>query len=601
MDGPLPRLAEEVLRYIEVETIDSFAIMPTSRQLKESLVIGYKGQRTVPASIAPAKLDADQRLVQLRYFFGGSPPDEEVSVGGRPARPAYAKTRDITYFNRVLLHERIAWLPATADLRVSINGRRMPLAFDAPSSVSRTQRAKSAIRNRFPGAVRRIRGLQQSVLGRPSRSAQRAPARYRTSPFADLDPRLDARLVRDAHGRRARERYAHAWTFMDRDTEAHDNAEHLYRYVRQRHPEVNAWFVLRRDAGDWDRLAAEGFRLVPFGSPEHVQLLLNTDHLVSSQVDNYVVRPLDPARFGRRAWRFTFLDHGVTQNDLSRWFNTMPIDRFVTVSPAEHASIVDDHTPYVFTEKEVRLTGFPRHDRLLELKGGVERPSLILVTPTWRRWLLATATTGNARGLVRPLAETDFGRSWFDLIGSAELKGIAEESGLEIALLPHPNLQAHIGREDVPPWVTIHTYDTSDVQDLLVRAAVTITDYSSQAFEAAYLECPVVYYQFDRAEFDAGTHIHRKGSWDYEPDGFGPVVLDRDAALEAIRDAVVRVAPAEPYLTRMRATFPFRDGRCCERTFESIVSLTSPVTSEQAVQFVGRDQPRADAAGDPDP
>ncbi len=313
-------------------------------------------------------------------------------MGGRAARPAYAKTRDITYFNRVLLYERIMWLPAAADLAVSIDGRRMPLAFEAPRKVSRIQRAMSALRNRFPGAVRRIRRFQQSVLGRPPRPAERPSARYSTSPFADLDPRTDARIVRAAHGRRARERYANAWTFMDRDTEAHDNAEHLYRFVRQRHPEVNAWFVLRREAADWDRLAAEGFRLVPFGSSEHVQLLLNTDHLISSQVDNYVVRPLDPARFGRRAWRFTFLDHGVTQNDLSRWFNTMPIDRFITVSPAEHASIVDDHTPYVFTEKEVRLTGFPRHDRLLELKRSVERPSLILVTPTWRRWLLATAT-----------------------------------------------------------------------------------------------------------------------------------------------------------------------------------------------------------------
>ena len=129
-------LAEEVLRYIDVETIDGFAVIPTSRQLKESLVIGYKGQRTVPASIALSKLDADQRLVQLRYFFGGSAPDEEISVGGRAARPAYAKTRDITYFNRVLLYERIMWLPAAADMAVSIGGRRMPLAFEAPRKAS---------------------------------------------------------------------------------------------------------------------------------------------------------------------------------------------------------------------------------------------------------------------------------------------------------------------------------------------------------------------------------------------------------------------------------------------------------------------------------
>jgi inhibitor of KinA sporulation pathway (predicted exonuclease) len=46
-----------------------------------------------------------------------------------------------------------------------------------------------------------------------------------------------------------RRKFAKAWIFIDRETEADDNAEHLYRWVKKHHPEVNAWscwIVLRR-------------------------------------------------------------------------------------------------------------------------------------------------------------------------------------------------------------------------------------------------------------------------------------------------------------------------------------------------------------------
>lgn len=605
-------LAEEILRLIDVETIDAFAVMPTSRQLKAALIIGYKRERTVPGSLRLASLDGDQRLVAIRYFCGSPPPAEELWLDGRADRPAYAKTRDIFYLGRLLLHERILWVPAMKEIRVAINGRRMPLELgtdpalvdaatpeliwrrlldrpppspgvpDPPGTspaVTTGHRVRAAIRARFPGAVRAFRRLRPRAPAGATRRGQ-----LKTSPFAGLDPRQDARIRGDATSNAVRRRYAGAWTFMDRDTEAHDNAEHLYRYVRRHHPEVNAWFVLRRESRDWSRLANEGFRLVPYGSADHVHLLLNTDHLVSSQADNYVARPLDAARFGKKSWRFTFLQHGVTKDDLSRWFNTMPIDRFITASPAEHESIVADHTPYVFTDKEVRLTGFPRHDRLLELGRRADRADLILVMPTWRSWLLARLTNSNARDLVVPLETSAFWQSWTDLLGSPELKAIAEQARLAIAFVPHPTMQNHLAPSDVPQWVSLHSYETSDVQELLARAAVTVTDYSSQAFESAYLERPVVYYQFDRDEFFSGAHVYRKGTWDYETDGFGPVTLTRAEALDAIRDAVARGEPADSFLARMRAAFSHRDGRCCERTFASIIALTTPVADEEAVR-----------------
>jgi hypothetical protein len=598
-------LAAEILGHIETETIDRFAVMPTSPQLRAALVIGYKRERAVPAAARLDKLDVDQRLVRLRYFHGEPEPAEELWVDGRPAVPSRAKTRDLVYLNRVLLHERIAWLPATSELRIAIDGRPVPLELGAqPAAVmaasprpswlrlgdvrgaagsadaSGSQRAKAAIRRRFPRSVGALRRLRRSLRGDAAR-----PTPVRTSPFIDLDPRNDGAIRRAARSERIARRYARAWTFMDRDTEAHDNAEHLYRHVRAQHPEVNAWFVLRGDSGDWARLEEDGFRLVPYGSADHVQLLLNTDHLVSSQADNYVARPLDPARFGTRSWKFTFLQHGVTKDDLSRWFNGMPIDRLITAAKTEHVSVVGDHTPYVLTDQEVRLTGFPRHDRLLELGRTVDRPDLILVMPTWRRWLLADLTNSNARRMLEPLNSSAFWRSWSDLITSTELRAAADDAGLELALVPHPNLHEAVRTAGVPEWVQLHGYGTSDVQALVARAAVCVTDYSSQAFEAAYLERPVVYYQFDHDEFFSGTHVYRKGTWDYEADGFGPVTRRLDDAIGAIREATARIEPAEPFRSRMGAAFPHRDGRCCERTFESIVELTRPAPEDDVLRF----------------
>lgn len=104
-----------------------------------------------------------------------------------------------------------------------------------------------------------------------------------------------------------------------------------------------------------------------------------------------------------------------------------------------------------------------------------------------------------------------------------------------------------------------------------------ITDYSSTAFEVAYLKKPCLYYQFDKEEFFSGTQIYAKGYFDYERDGFGPVAYTEDELLDALEGlAACGFEPQEPYRSRMEETFPFRDGKCCERVYEAIKSLDEP-------------------------
>ncbi len=76
----------------------------------------------------------------------------------------------------------------------------------------------------------------------------------------------------------------------------------------------------------------------------------------------------------------------------------------------------------------------------------------------------------------------------------------------------------------LPEHVQPLSDEGKDVQELFARARVLVTDYSSIAFNAAYLEHPVVHYQFD------ADKCSRVVTWDDAAtptttrDGFGPGV-----------------------------------------------------------------------------
>lgn len=607
-------LVHAILRHVDPVVLAGFDVIPTSWVLRQGLRVGYQEPGHVPDRLHLWRVDAARQIVQVRYVHGSRAPVERFTAGGRQVEPVHAKVRDLVWFGRVLAHQRIVWLPATAPLRAWLDGSPVPLVVGAPEehlrvgvedlwqgltgheAPARSGRLRVSTEGAAPepgpvgaAAPRRGRsGFRRRVSrwrGRLRRrlAARRPPSAPESAAVTPVDP--DATLRKQARSREARATYGRAWVFMDRDTMAQDNAEHLYRWVREHHPEVNAWFSLSPRSADWGRLEAEGFRLVDPQSDVYVMLVLNAERRISSQADHYVVQPVDRERFGAPRGRFAWLQHGVIKDDLSRWLNGKPIGLFVTTTPDEYASVAGDHSPYVFTSKEVVLTGQPRHDRLLELARGRPRPRRVLVAPTWRRDLLGEAGTGNDRQLREGFWDSDYMRGWLRLLDSPELRRWACDHDLTLCFLPHPNLDAHI-TDGLPDHVELLRYAGSDVQEVLAGTALMITDYSSLAFEQAYLGRPVLYWQTDGGDIFAGGHIGRRGSWSYVDDGFGPVC----GTLEEVGAALGRLSgsPDGPvaeavYAERMAAAFPFRDGRCCARVFERIVAMTEPEPASVAL------------------
>nr|WP_255521700.1 CDP-glycerol glycerophosphotransferase family protein [Frondihabitans sp. VKM Ac-2883] len=374
---------------------------------------------------------------------------------------------------------------------------------------------------------------------------------------------------------------------MDRDTDANDNGEHMYRHVWKNHPEVNSWFVLRRDSKDWARLEAEGFRLVDYGSFEWRLLILQADHLASSHIADYVVKPLPQSVFGAPRFYFTFLQHGVINYDLSRWLNSKRPDLFVVSTPQEKAAI-GGHGPYFFTQKEVVLTGLPRFDSLLSKRASLsdDERDLIVIMPTWRQYLVGPPIPGSGRWARNPdFAASTFAKKYTELLTSKRIRDLAARTGKKIAFMPHPLLGEYLDEFVLPSDVVVLDFAVDGVQDVLARAAAFVTDYSSLGFEAGLLDIPLVYFHFDFSQFFSGSHSGRQGYFNYERDGFGPVVETVDgmySALSGIADRQYR--SEDTYVARTAATFPVRDGQSAERVLGAMKALEgSPRIVEPAV------------------
>lgn len=566
-------LAAQVLEGVSVEQISRYGVYPLSNEIR-SAFLALKGALPDPPTVRVWQRDREQRLTRVTFFtMPGTRSIDDVTfmVDNRAVAPAFSKARAVRYLGRVVITEVIAWLPGTGEVTASLGGTPLRVITGSADGVLRSFSPHGSRVRQLIDAFQVAWGLMLNNRSELLRVLVHADlAVLSKGPGASWVGRL-ARLVRP--------RYRDAWLLMDRDDQAHDNAEHLYRYLHGHRPDINAWFLLNRSSGDWARLHAEGFRLIPYGSVQHVLAAAQSRELISSQIDHYVVSP--PVTFWLRPipWRYTFLQHGVTHNDLSRWVNPKPVSTVITATPQETGSIIGDGTPYTWTGREVVLTGFPRHDALVAKASAMpdELRTDVVIMPTWRHHLLAGSGNGNTRTVKDGFWTSDYVRNWLGLLGSPLLKDALDAAGLRLVFMPHPNMAPHLDAERLPAHVVLATYADDDFQDVVARASHVVTDYSSNAFEAALADRPVLYFQFDHDEFFNGEHAFRKGDFDYAKDGFGPVTETLAETEQMLVDLIAQgKAPAEPYATRIREAFTMRDGRACERVVAAVEAHRRP-------------------------
>lgn len=581
------KLICKVMEDIDVASVMQFDIMPTDFDLRDALILGYKNNQTRPEKVYVESIDVERQMTLIHYVFSGDLPREKLTYKGLVVTPKHSKIRPMNFFGRTLFSHRYMWIPAHGTFDVSIDERKRELVIGKrtrshytlrPYTVSkalagiditakkapqpRPVTSKSYVSNPFLNMI-------QSRIGFPKKT--------KTNQISHEDLLLEI----SASPENVR-KFDNCWILMDRIFRANDNAEHLYRHLHQNHPKVNSWFVLDRDSSDWDRLAEEGFRLIAHGTDEHKIALLNAQVYASSHLDKFVTNPLEGKLASKGDWKFVFLQHGVTDHDLSYWFNGKKIDLLVTSTVDEYKSIVGDDTAYRFSSKEVVLTGFPRHDALLKPSRNVCK-KWILVSPTWRQSLVGPSDALGKRTRLEGFSESDYAISWARLLNSKELHDIADEHDLKVGLLPHPSLADYVNDMSLSPDVEILDWDMQTFAQYIHESAVLVTDYSSTAFEAAYGKVPVVYFQFDQEAIQSGSHTYDVGYFNFETDGFGPVTTDAaSAAAASIRCVNEGLDPL--YEARIKSTFEYLDTSNSERVYQEMRKLVRPAKNREVLE-----------------
>lgn len=363
------------------------------------------------------------------------------------------------------------------------------------------------------------------------------------------------------------------WLVMERINVAGDNAEHFYKFLKENEEsDIKSYFTISEDSPDYDKMCQVG-EVLPFRKFRYKLNVLLSKNIISSQGEDNIFNPWDKDSIYIRdlyKYHFVFLQHGIIKDDLSEWLNKFNknLSLFVTSAKPEYDSIVKGD--YFYDDSVVRLTGLPRYDKL---KQDVPPKKSIIIMPTWRFALACRLNNDTGERIYNPLFKHSLFFQFYDrLIHDERLNELMEKKGYTGKFFLHTHHKVQIGDFTDGERIKI-VRDGLDYQKEFQENALLITDFSSVAFDFAYLKKPVIYAQFDIDTFFQGQ-VYSKGYFEYERDGFGPVCYDYETTVQTIMDAIEADCRLDPlYDERGNHFYRWFDSDNCRRVYEDIRKL----------------------------
>lgn len=360
----------------------------------------------------------------------------------------------------------------------------------------------------------------------------------------------------------SRKKKEEIWIFSERPNEARDNGYALFKYIRKENPNFPVYYVIEKNAMDRKQVEELG-NVIDFYSFKHYYFYWLAKIHISSHVDggtpNSRVSNFMETHKILRNYK-VFLQHGITKDKISfGYYNVSRADLFVCAAKPEYEFCKKE---FGYPKDAVQLLGFSRFDGL----GICETKKQILLMPTWRAWLANVDET--------EFIQSAYFKMYQSLLLNKRLQAILEENKVTLLFYPHSDMQKFVSLFHTDSS-KIHICNASNytVQQLLNESDLLLTDYSSVAFDMAYMGRPVCYYQFDYEEYRKGQHS--EGYYSYEKHGFGPICLQEECIINEISDVIQNDFEVKKmYKQRQNDFFSLRDRNNCERIYKAIGDLT---------------------------
>lgn len=364
------------------------------------------------------------------------------------------------------------------------------------------------------------------------------------------------------------------WLVEEKPEEARDNGYWFYRYLREKHSDLNVYYVISSDSPDISKILALGNNIIKPHSFKHRCMFWAVDYLVGSQPIGDYFSSFKPLRcLARKKQTRAFIRHGIVKDATSHG-----LDARITGINIITATAVEERNMNVirlgYSENQAVLTGLCRYDNL-PIDGLHRKSRTILIMPTFRHWIMTSSKDRIPTAEeVSKFEKDQFFTSYSSLMKSERLHSMLERYGYKVVFYPHYCFQPFIGsflQSVSSDNVIIASSEDYDVQRLLIDSDVLITDFSSIFFDFAYMKKPEIFYQFDEEHYRAGHY--QEGYFKYRRDAFGPVYTKEDEVLDYLEVLLKNNTEMEPqYEERVDTFFAFRDHNNCERVYNAITN-----------------------------
>ncbi len=351
------------------------------------------------------------------------------------------------------------------------------------------------------------------------------------------------------------------WIFSERPKEARDNAFWVFDYVLKNKLHNDAFYALTDDSPDLKKLSKYKKNIVKYGSFKHFAAIWACSKYISAHVDDGYPSPrvcYKLKMFGIYRFKFIFLQHGVVHNyhDFYAEKNTHA-EKIICSAKKEHDFLIKKCG---YHGRSVECVGLARFDGLVDVP---KTNNEVLIFPTWRRNLVDYSQ--------KKFEKSNFFKNFHNLLTDNALLTFAEKNKISINFFLHKEFQKFYDcfKSLEHDNLKILNNQLYDIQDELKKASFLVTDYSSVAFDFAYMYKPLVYFQFDY--FDFRTNHTQKGYFNYEENGFGKVCKNFDEVTDAIITSYKQNFKLEKkFFMRDKDFFLHHDNKNSERNFEVI-------------------------------
>lgn len=260
------------------------------------------------------------------------------------------------------------------------------------------------------------------------------------------------------------------YLFNDRQENADDNAEALYRYYMN-NSNKNIWFALSKESPCWNRLFQHGFNLVDFGSEKHKELYLKATKVISSHAARRIYDPFYPSRefVNLEKRKFIFLQHGIIMGKHHGFLDKVnnPLD-LIVASTKEESKIIKEFSGY----ENVVTTGLARYDNYTNSKDNVEK--FIIYAPSWN--VLYKDDLSNSQ-YIKEIEK---------VLNSKKINDVLSKTNVNLKLIMHPEFI----KEEIQ-FKNNYNYKIFKKGEFLYSEVLSntlglITDYSSLLFDVLY-------------------------------------------------------------------------------------------------------------------